>query len=80
MSLNPNVRTKRIEMMANAAEVALLDATRGPVDRSSFLRGLMHNAARMHRMPPAPPKESRGCRGARPASRASVGVAMRRQV
>lgn len=79
--MNPNARTKRIEMLVNPAEVRILDLVRGHVDRSPFLRGLMHEAARTHGKPPAPPRESRGCRGVgRAANRASGGMMVRRQV
>jgi hypothetical protein len=73
--MNLNARTKRIEMLTNPAEVALLDAVRGHVDRSSFLRGLMYAAAQAQSTPPAGNKESRSCVGVskNPASRASVG-------
>lgn len=81
--MNPNTRTKRIEMLVNAAEETILDTVRGPVDRSSFMRGLMYAAAaaRTHGMAAPPPRESRHCRGlGRPASRASVSMSQRRQV
>lgn len=81
MSLNPNTRTKRIEMMVNPAEVALLDTTRGPVDRSSFLRGLMYAAARTHGTTQPSIKESRPCRGrGNPTSRGAGFQMTRRQV
>lgn len=82
MSLNPNVRTETIEVLVNPGErlrLSELCKTLG-IPVSTYLRGLGNREVQRHGMPPAPPKESRGCRGARPASRASMGLVMRRQV
>ena len=74
--MNPNTRTKRIEMLVNAAEETILDIVRGPVDRSSFMRGLMYAAAsaRTHGMAAPPARESRHCRGLGRPARASRAV------
>ena len=79
--MNPNTRTECVEVLFNQAELRGLDAIRGALGRSPFIRSLCHAAGRTHGKPPAPPKESRGCRGVgRAASRHSAGLLVRRQV
>lgn len=70
--MNPNARTECVEVLFNPAELSGLDAIRGALGRSPFIRSLCHAAGRTHGKPPAGPKESRGCRGMRPASRAGM--------
>jgi hypothetical protein len=77
MSLNPAPRTVTVEVLLNEGEAAGLDAIRGGLGRSPFLRSLYHAAAkaasavRSHGMAPPPGRESRHCPGlGRPACRA----------
>lgn len=46
MSLNPNTRTVTVEVLLNEGEAAGLDAIRGGLGRSPFLRSLYHAAAK----------------------------------
>ncbi len=77
MSLNPNTRTVTVEVLLNEGEAAGLDAIRGGLGRSPFLRNLFHAAAkaasapRTHGTAQTYGRESRGCPGpGRPAGRA----------
>jgi hypothetical protein len=69
MSLNPATRTVTVEVLLNEGEVAGLDAIRGGLGRSPFLRSLYHAAAqaastvRTHGTTPPRGRESRGCPG-----------------
>jgi hypothetical protein len=69
MSLNPATRTTTVEVLMNECEVAGLDAIRGSLGRSPFLRSLVDAAARAastvrtHGTAQPAHKESRQCPG-----------------
>lgn len=82
MSLNPNVRTECVETLLNRSELSTLDAARGGMARSVYMRFLLSKEVQAKSSPPSAPKESRHCPGVgKPASRAGfAGKGQRRLI
>lgn len=82
--MNPKTRTATVEVLMNDAELQTMDAIRGGLGRSPFLRSLMHAAAtvaRTHVTAHVSTKESRRCRGpGKPASRGGAVMTSRRHL